>query len=229
MIILYSMKARRNHNKNEEKIIIACETLRDELTNAMEAHQVAIPVWWMPVMHNHPDKMHDVLQRTVNHFKDVSEIRMAYGCCGTALVGIGSANARIVIPKVADCIELFLYEEADLEELRTSGYFLTRGWLDGEEGLEKQYEQIRDQYGDSRAEEWIHTLFHNYTKLNLIDTGAYDFAPQMKRIEKLAASLGLEPQKIPGSLTLLERLVIGDLDEHFITVPSGGQIALGDF
>lgn len=45
------------------QLLIACETLKDEIQKVMDSHQLEIPVHWMGnSLHNAPDRLREALQ-----------------------------------------------------------------------------------------------------------------------------------------------------------------------
>ncbi len=217
------------NKKLERQIVVACVTLKDELAAAMETCHSSLTVRWLPVKHDTPDEMRKMIQHTIDSQTQADTILLAYGCCGGGLVGIKSDNARLVIPRAADCIALLLNNQPDLERLRTRGYFLTRGWLNGEKSLEKSLDAVARQYGPKKMEDWIRAVYGGYQALFLIDTGAYAFAQEKHRVGQLARRLGLKPRGIAGDISLLKRLVSGQWDSRFIIKKPGTQTTYDDF
>jgi hypothetical protein len=211
---------------NKKVQIIACGTLRDEVTRVTASHADKPLIHWMPDgLHAHPQQMRGILQKAVDACDGARDIRLAYGGCGLGTEGLVSDAARLVIPRCDDCITILLKERADLADLRTHTYFLTRGWLDGRFGLEKELDVYEKTFGSEGSRQAIGRIYEAYDQLMLIDTQSYDLAPAQKRTAALAKRLALEPVEARGSLRLLEKLLYGPIDKDFAVFPPGTPLS----
>lgn len=118
--------------------LLACETIKDEVELIKEKCGVDIETVWMDnTLHAYPENLRDALQAEIDKAEpEAEELLFAYGNCGNGLVGLKSSSATMIIPKYGDCIDMFLSNLENLERVRTTTYFLTRGWLDGKQSLE---------------------------------------------------------------------------------------------
>jgi len=155
-------------------VIVACHTIEDELNLAVRETHVTYPVFWIDSkLHVKPENLRDQVQGTISRITNVSTILLAFGCCGTGLVGIRSETSRLILPKVEDCISLLLgsEERRRIMARETASYFLTRGWLESENNLQTEYEYCVRKFGLERTVRVMRTMLKHYRHLTLIDTG----------------------------------------------------------
>ncbi len=68
-------------------IIVACETLKDELQKAMYLTGCQYPIEWIDSeYHNFPDRLREKLQEKIDSIENIDNILLLFGCCGNALV-----------------------------------------------------------------------------------------------------------------------------------------------
>jgi hypothetical protein len=214
-----------------KRLLIACETIRDEVEMAMQKTGVELEVVWMSnLLHDSPERLKSALQEEIDKAEDhYDELLFAYGNCGNGLLGLKSEKATLIIPRYGDCIDILLCEKENLERIRTSTYFLTQGWLKGEKSLDKEYQHNLEKYGESRARRVMNIMFKNYKSLMLIDTGAYDLAEHLPRVNDIGELIGLEVVVDQGSISPLEKLVAGQWDDGFCIILPGRITTHHDF
>lgn len=214
-------------------LIIACYTLEDEVNLVNKETGVDYPVIWIESgLHAYPDKLRDAIQDQIDKIANVEQLILVFGNCGNALTGIRSENAKIVIPRVDDCITLLLGSLAKRMELTAEAatYFFTRGWIINEMNIIKEYEHCIEKYGSKKAERIMKVILKNYKRLMLIDTGAYPMDDDcLVKPKEMAAKFALEYQIETGTLDFLRRLITGPWDEDFIMLPPGTPLSLNDF
>ena len=210
-------------------IIVACNTIADELNLAIRATGVTHPVLWIDSkLHTKPEKLKEQIQGAISRISNVSTIILAFGYCGNALVGIKSEHARLIFPKMEDCISLLLGSTERRRTLskETASYYLTRGWLESENNIAEEYAYCVRKFGPERALKLMRVMLKHYQHLTLIDTGAYDITPLRLKTEDLAATLGLCHKVVEGSQRLFHKLLAGPWDEEFAQVEPGQEITL---
>jgi hypothetical protein len=213
-------------------IIVSCKTIRNEVKKAITETGVAYPVIWVESgLHNWPDKLRAKLQEQISCIDNVEYIIMAFGYCGNSLLGIQSPNAKLVIPRVDDCISLLLGSKQMRQQLSAEmgTYFLTRGWLEDEANIIKEYERCIERYGAEKGKHIMKIMLENYRRLALIDTGAYCLDDCSSRTYDFACKLDLQYEIVPGSLRLIKKLLTGPWDEEFMIMPPGQALTLEHF
>jgi hypothetical protein len=210
-----------------EILILACQMVADELNLAISRTGVKYPIIWIDSrLHEHPDKLQIRLQDEINRISNVQHIALAFGYCGNAVLGLKAKNASLVIPRVDDCISLLLGSVSLHNRLSSEQdtYYLTKGWLEYEYGILNQLERSINRYGQERACQIHRDMLQHYSRLILIDTGAYSVESCLEKVNKLAKVLGVDYEKIIGSGGLLDKLLQGPWDEDFSIIPLGSEV-----
>jgi len=210
--------------------LIACATVAEELS------RLGVPEDSMTVLefglHVYPEELTKRLQQAIDEVAGDCDILLGYGLCSYAVVGLRSDSHRLLIPRIDDCIALFLgsrEEHRRLQAQEPGTYFLTKGWVEAQEGALVEYERIRKRYGEERALKVARVLFGNYTRVALIDTGNYKLDDYREFARGMASFLGLRFDEIPGSNRMLLKMLEGDWDEEFLLVDRGDTVSLEAF
>ncbi len=211
--------------------ILACQTLQAELALAVQKTKVDFPIIYVESgLHYTPDLLHKRIQEEINRIDNVDTILLLFGYCGNSLLGIKSDKARLVLPKVDDCIPLLLgsceVRKNISKEMGT--YFLTKGWLDYENNLIKEYERCIERYGQSRTSKIMKIMLGHYKRFMLIDTGAYSLDSVLTQTQDIAGKLNLCHAVTPGSLRLFYKLLQGEWDEEFLVLEPGEAVTITD-
>ncbi|GAB4264963.1 MAG: DUF1638 domain-containing protein [Thermoleophilia bacterium] len=156
------------------------------------------------------------------------EVLLALGYCGNGLQGLVSRRARLVFPRVDDCISLFLNHGCTREEIcrDAHAFYFTRGWLCHDNPMLISYDAWRKRFGVEKARRLRKASMAAYRRITLIDTGAYSLEEFRPETESLAADLELDHTVVPGSIGLLERLFAGPWDSEVVVLPPGQEISI---
>ena len=206
--------------------IIACETVAEEIRNLIPE---GIPCKSLEFgLHRTPEKLNAALQKEIDETKeDVDTILLGYGMCSKGCLGLEAQHSRLVIPKVDDCIGLFLGSRAEYskQHLQAPGtYYLTKGWIECGDDPYTEYLKMTEKYGHEKAH-WLESqVIKNYTRLALINTGNYRMGKYRRYGKKVASFFSLTFEEIPGSNMLVEKLIEGRWDEDFVVIEPGGKI-----
>ncbi|MCL2163421.1 MAG: DUF1638 domain-containing protein [Oscillospiraceae bacterium] len=211
-------------------IILACQTIKDEVEAARERtgclHEI---VWVESGLHNVPDKLRARLQEELDGLCDADRVLMAFGFCGNSMLGITAGNKELVFPKVDDCITLVLGSFAARRAIldKSPTYFLTQGWLTHESNIWKEYEYSLEKYGEENTAIIYDMLLANYRSLGVIDTGCYDYEEFCKRAAVIADTLKLKLERHNGTISYISELLTGPWnEERYITIPPGGVVTM---
>lgn len=212
------------------RVLIACETLKDEIEKVIETLALSIPICWMGnSLHSAPEQLREKLQSTLDGMTGYDEILLGYGNCGNGLVGLCSHNATLVVPKFADCIDMLLSDNHTLDKARHNTYFLTKGWLRGESPLMDSWRYQLRRYGKEQSKKIMRVLYRNYTHLMMIKTGTYELSEIQDEIDEFTAMTDLKLIQGEGSLTILQKLLTGQWDEDFCIIDRGRATTIDDF
>jgi hypothetical protein len=149
-----------------------------------------------------------------------------------AVVGLRATTAHLVIPRVDDCIAIFLgsckaYKEQARKEPGT--YYLTKGWIEVGDTPFREYQRLVEKFGQPMAERMIQLLLKNYTRLGFINTGQYEIDRYREEARKTAEQFNLRFEEIDGSAALIKKMIFGPWDDEFLVVEPGQTIQYTDF
>ena len=211
--------------------VVACATVIEEMRPHLPAGTRCQVLDFG--LHVQPQKLKQVLQETIDVLAaEADTILLGYGLCSMAIVGLVARGCTLVVPKVDDCIALFLgsgavYREQSRREPGT--YYLTKGWIEAGDHPFSEYDRLVERYGEEKARWLMAKLLHNYTRLALIDTGQYEIERYRAYSQQLAARFGLRYQEIGGSNALILKMLHGPWDGDFLVAQPGETIVYLDF
>lgn len=219
-----------SHKKRNIKII-ACETVIEEMLSLMPADVSYRTLDFG--LHVNPQSLKNALQQAINDASEEADtIVLGYGLCSQALVGIEAHNCTLVVPKVDDCIAIFLGSaQAYLEQHRQcpGTYYLTRGWIKAGDTPFTEVDTLIKQYGQKKAYCLLNQILKNYSRLAFIDTGNGDIEPYRSYTQNTAERFGLKYQELKGSGELIRKMLFGPWDDDFIIVRPGKTVTFLDF
>ena len=224
--------------------LIACGVLRVDMKAVSEELGVSFSSTWLEGgLHSRPAELRRRLQEAIDNVKDADVIALGYGLCGRGTVDIRSRDIPLVIPRVHDCISLFLgSDEAYSREFaRCPGtYYISAGWYkekvqpkQGANHLEQKakdreenpsYQYLVDTYGRENAEEinrFLSSWQRNYQRSVYIDTGNEGKKSYEDYAKAMAEEFGWEYQRLEGNLDLLKALIQPEGDDRILMVPPG--------
>jgi hypothetical protein len=211
--------------------VIACATVIEEmlplLPPGMDYHVLDFG------LHVNPEALKHALQEAVNASATLAEtIILGYGLCSQAVVGLRANDCTLVVPRVDDCIAIFLgsgevYKAQSRAEPGT--YYLTKGWIEAGDSPFDEYDSLVEQYGEGKARWLMGRILKNYTRLALINTGQYELERYRDYSRCAAERFGLRYEEISGSNTLIKKMLHGPWDDEFVVARPGETISYLDF
>jgi hypothetical protein len=213
-------------------LVITCSIMKDELLQ-FQGDGISF-VFLEQSLHRTPEKMKEVIQEEVNKADewDGDYILLGYGLCSNGILGVRSNRHSIVIPRVHDCIALFLgSHERYLEEhhKEPGTYYLTKGWIDEAKSPLGIYQEYCGRYGKETAEWAIREELKNYTRIALVDTGLRLTEAHRRHARENAEFLNLRLEEIKGSLEYFERMLKGAWEKGFVILNPGEEVTQGLF
>jgi N-methylhydantoinase A/oxoprolinase/acetone carboxylase beta subunit len=195
-------------------------------------------------LHDRPDLLRKKLQAAIDELSAAGRcdrIVVGYGVCGRGTVGIQARNIPLAIPKVHDCIALFLGGDAayrDEFKKYPGTYYISAGWYEekteplsqrklsayyGDEKL--NYGELVDKYGEKAAKEtfqFLSTWQKNYQRAAFIETGAKLSPKYEEYAREMAAEYKWKYEKITGHRILIEKLLTAGetTDEILVVAPN---------
>ncbi len=219
-------------NNLQDTKIIACATVIEEMLPFMPPG-LAYEVLDFG-LHLEPENLKKTLQEAIDaSCCAFNTLILGYGLCSMAVVGLKANGCTLVLPRVDDCISIFLgsKEEYQAQIKKAPGtYYLTKGWIEVADTPFDEYERLVTKYGAERADRIMKIMLKHYTRLVYIDTGRGDNQPYVEMARKTATQFNLNFEEITGSNGLTLKLLMGPWDDaEFLVVPPGETISYLDF
>ncbi len=222
--------------------LIACDVFAAELQflGLTVSDYVAVPMG----LHDDPARLQSEVQSAVDRLDSpgAAPVGIALGRCGGALLGVRARQTSLIVPRVDDCISLFLgggQQAIDWRLRHPDHYFASPGWargalLPGDARRQRLEPLFLEKYPDDpeMVEDLLEAdrdTFAHYRTLTCLDTGTPDNEQDRARCQACAESMGWPMQSVPASLELLKKLIHGPWDnQHFLRVQPGQSIAADD-
>ncbi|MDR0525915.1 MAG: DUF1638 domain-containing protein [Spirochaetaceae bacterium] len=206
------------------RYIIACETLKPELTAVMQGRREPI-AWVSEEKHRSIEDLRRAVQSAVDAIPpEYTTGLMAFGFCGNSLVGVGSRWQTLVLPRVADCVPLFLGSQARRDAYGPDVYFLTEGNMRSKGSVIAEFRRSVQKYGIEEGTEVMKEMFARYRAFTIIDTGVFDADGAARAVKPFAELLNMPVFVVSGNIRLLRKLVEGDWGDEFLITPPGEVI-----
>lgn len=219
------------HLYTSRRRVIACATVIEEMLTLLPPD---VPHEVLDFgLHLRPENLKQVLQEKIDQASPHADVLLlGYGLCSMAVVGLQARSAHLVIPKVDDCIAIFLgscaaYKEQARKEPGT--YYLTKGWIEAGDTPFEEHDLLVQKYGPERAMRMTRLLLKNYRRLAFINTGQYEIDRYEAYARGKADAFGLNFEEIDGSPALVRKMVSGPWDDEFVVVSPGQTIRYADF
>jgi hypothetical protein len=226
-----SASSRWDHLYHARRRVIACATVIEEMLPFLP-EEVSYEVLDFG-LHLRPENLKTVLQEKIDEAsQDAEVLLLGYGLCSMAIVGLKATTATLVIPRVDDCIAIFLgsceaYKAQTKKELGT--YYLTKGWIEAGDGPFEEHKKMVEKYGEEKAQRITQLMLKNYTRLGFINTGQYEVEHYRTYARQTAKEFGLRFEEIEGSPALVNKLIHGPWDVEFMVVSPGQTVRYQDF
>ena len=229
--------------------VIACGVLAVDLQAAANRLGIDVSLEFLPGgLHSRPMELRQRLQERIDAAsarRRADMIAVGYGVCGLGTAGLHARNLPLAMPRVNDCIALFLGSDRAYKEqfARYPGtYYISAGWVEEKtrpigddaggknpaaispEDTEAEFERLVAKHGRENAEAIRHFLTswqRNYQRAAFIDTGA---GPAKSRYARIAADMaerfGWRYEELPGTDELLVKLIKQRFsDDDILIVP----------
>ena len=178
-------------------------------------------------MHEQPSRMPATVQAEIDAAGAYAgQVILGYGLCSNGIVGVRAPRQGLIIPRVHDCITLFLGSRAAYEKVfyeHPGTYYLTPGWVEErKDPLGYMESAYVPRLGKEMAEWGIKEELKNYTRIVMIDTRAADMETLRKIARENAGFLGKSYAEIPGVDHYFRKILFGPYpEEDFIHLQAG--------
>jgi len=186
-------------------------------------------------LHAAPKKLNTKVQEEINTILEPSIIVLGYGLCGNGLNNIKAGKHTLIIPKMDDCIAMFMGgREKYLEEFSKDPgtYYLTKGWLEAETHPLSEYKHCVEKYGEETANYIMDTQYQHYHRLRFVAHSQNDldaYRPIALEVAEFCNRWDMQYDEYLGStdfVSALEKTVASpaQVDEAFIIVRPGDTL-----
>lgn len=227
--------------------VIACGVLAVDLKALVKKLGLDVTMTFLPGgLHNNPHELRERLQQAIDEVSGGGRadlIAIGYGVCGRGAVGLQARGVPLAIPRVHDCIALFLGSDRAYREqfAKYPGtYYVSAGWVEEKvrpwSSQEQEipatcspapddFDDLVRRYGKEHAEairDFLSSWHRNYQRAAFIDTGE---APERRAryaglAEAMAAEFGWIYEAIPGTHDLLAQLLAArESSDAILVVP----------
>jgi hypothetical protein len=211
--------------------LLACATVIEEIQSFLP-DEVSFEVLDFG-LHLRPEGLRKVLQERIDEASSSADVLLlGYGLCSMAVVGLQAKTAHLVIPRVDDCIAIFLgscaaYKKQAKQEPGT--YYLTKGWIEAGDTPFEEHKFLIEKYGEEKAKRMTGLMLKNYKRLAFINTGQYEIERYHAYARQIAEQFNLRFEEIEGSSALVKKMVFGPWDDEFVIVEPGQTVKYTDF
>ncbi len=211
--------------------VVACATVIEEMRPLLPP---GVPHEVLDFgLHLTPPALRARLQATIDAASAAADtVILGYGLCSMAVVGLQATRCTLVVPRVDDCIAIFLGSRSiyRTQANREPGtYYLTKGWIEVNDTPLAEHARLVERYGPRQADRMIRLLLKNYTRIALINTGQYEQQHYREVARLMADRFGLRYEEIPGSTALIKKMIYGPWDGDFVVARPGATIGYADF
>lgn len=227
---------------NDRTVVLACEGLRTEMDWLAKAGSNCPSIVYVEQgLHDQPDQMREELNRLIRELErehpKLESIILGYGLCGKGLCGVTSERVRMVVPRVHDCVPLYVgttQANLGMTEENSGIFWFSAGMLEygrfARHIVRERHALYKEKFGEKRAERMIraeNSLFSNYKGLRYVRW------PEMKEeyaefAKATAEELSLPYDEIEGNPSYLGHLLYGDHEdeEKFLVLEPGESICM---
>ena len=143
-----------------KKVLIVCLMMEAETKAARADTGVDAQVVWMEKgLHNKPENLCVVLQKTIEQAEkgfapDV--ILLGYGFCGNAMRGLHADTCRLILPRIDDCITMFIGSRERKARLENGKgiMFQTADWADGDKSIAEIRNSLYERFDGELVEKY---------------------------------------------------------------------------
>ncbi len=212
---------------------IACAVLAIDMKHSAKKLGIDIDYKFLEAgLHNNPKLLKEKLQAAIDEVSETDlcdRIIIGYGICGKGTIGIQSRSVPLAIPKVHDCVALFLGgDQAYKNEFKKfpGTYYLSAGWCEektepmsqrkqwawfGDKKLE--FNDLVEKHGENAAQQtfdFLNSWQKNYQRAAFIETGSKASPRYEKFAQEMAEEYNWKYTKIKGGQALIEKMITAD-------------------
>lgn len=173
-----------------------------------------------------PELIQEQIEQVTSY---ASRIILGYGLCSNGIVGLKAPRQGLIIPRVHDCISLFLGSPGEYEarmEKEPGVYYLTPGWVaEGKDPIGIVEDDYTARVGRETAIWAMNEELKHYTKIAFINNGVGDVDALRQRTHENARFFNKQFDEVDGSNRFFRKILFGPYDgPEFITVAAGETV-----
>ena len=218
--------------KRTPLVFLACEVFKGVVCLPVSSE----PRFLDAGLHATPKKLHNSVQEQIDVISEPSIIVLGYGLCGNGLNNIHAGKHTLIIPKMDDCIAMFMGgREVFREEFaKDSGtYYLTKGWLQAETHPLAEYHRHLQKYDKDIADYVMDQQYRHYHRLLFVAHSQADldgYRPIALEVAEFCQRWDMQYEEYLGTeefLSQLEKTLIApeQTDEYFIIIQPGETLS----
>lgn len=217
------------------KKIIACGSISPELERLREGHP-EVDIQYLPQnLHRAPDKMTTYIQKALDELTgNYEKVVLGYGLCSNGIVGVKAPDQGLYIPRVHDCIALYLGGRQAYEKIfkkHPGTYHLTKSWIVNKTDplglVENEYTQ---RVGREMAEEAMEREIRNYEYISFVNTYTDDTDKYRARARENAEHFHKKFIEYKGSDEYFRKILFGPYESpDFIYITPHNEVKQKDF
>ncbi len=226
--------------------VIACAVLRLDLETAAEQAGVRLALTLLPGgLHATPRELRRRLQEAVDEASSepgLQRIAIGYGVCGMGAAGIHARGVSLALPRVHDCIALFLGSDAAYRRQFAAcpgTFYISAGWVDGKSQpraagalTDEEFAEFVQRYGEENTvaiRDFLSSWQKHYKRSVFIDTGAGGDSGRYERMAAdIAREFGWRYERLQGGVDLLVRLLRATASSDEVLVVPPGHVTVYD-
>ena len=238
-------------SENKRVGVIACGVLAIDLKRiAAELGIDIVATFLEGGLHSKPLLLRQKLQEAIDRVSSQEQcerIVIGYGLCGNGAIGITAGSVPLVIPRVHDCIALFMGSDQEYKKqfAKYPGtYYISAGWYVEKVQPQSQrlcgafiadktvtHEELVKNYGTENTEaikDFVNSWQKNYQRAAFIDTKAPGDAKYEQHAKEMARIYGWKYEHIEGGSELLEKALTTTASTDDILIVPPGQVTIYD-
>jgi hypothetical protein len=217
------------------KKIIACGSMSPELEKLRKGHS-EVDVSYLPQnLHRTPGKMKAYIQKIIDELNEGYEtVILGYGLCSNGIVGVKAPEQGLYIPRVHDCIALYLGSRKAYQQIfkqHPGTYYLTKSWIMNKTDplglVENEYSR---RVGREIAEETMQREIKNYDCISFVNTHTGHEDNYRERAWKNAEHFHKKFIEYNGSDVYFKKMLFGPYEvPDFVYVPPHDTVKQREF
>ena len=212
----------------DQTVILACSSFRDYISAAQQKMGTHHPVVWLDEkLHRDPKLMRQAILDALGQLPETIEtVLVSMGFCGGSWADI-PARQRIVIPRADDCVSILLHtSDRHGFNLKETGHLYVKGPDPKAASFKSIFERMTVSVDEPTKRGYHRQWQDSYSHIDVIRTGIYDCdSPEyLAPVREDALFLDAEVGMVPGSNTILEKLVSGRWGDSFCVIEPGGRV-----